>query len=224
MRPSSLMASTSRCWASSSPRASDGEQTKDWFWDDFETVHLSDQLADLTGPKHMIAKPLLQTVKAVASDQEPDLQGPEAPARRNGPLGITCDRSACRLQVLRLDLERVELGRVVPEKLDRAIELCPQPLVGIDDNAVAAFHARPEILAKLLADHCCASPCRIEMGVEALFQRHVENGSKIVGCADARATCDGDYGSRHMARRPVLAEPAAPSTRMVVRSASTSSP
>src|SRR6056297_2278002 len=111
MRPSSLMASTSRCWASSSPRASEGEQTKDWFWDDFETVHLSDQLADLTGPKHMIAKPLLQTVKAVASDQEPDLQGPEAPARRNGPLGIISDRSACRLQVLGLDLERVELGR-----------------------------------------------------------------------------------------------------------------
>ena len=134
----------------------------------------------------------------MGAHQEPEFQRPETAAQHHGPFGIIGDfvLTGC-LQIFRPDGEGAHLQGRIAQELHRAIELRTQPLVRIDDDAVRALNAIPQ-LAELRADHGRSRPGRIHMQVEVFAGSDLRHGADIVPAAATRATHAGDDAGRQI--------------------------
>src|SRR5262249_40431075 len=72
--------------------------------------------------------------------QEPELESTEAPAKRNRPFAVV-DQSfaSVRLQKFRLNSQRSDQGIGIAHEMGRAVELCAEPFVRIEHQAVGGF-------------------------------------------------------------------------------------
>ncbi|MCY1234582.1 hypothetical protein D9M72_471670 [compost metagenome] len=72
--------------------------------DDFKVVNRSKTLGKAARPGDVVADHCLQAIQPVKTQQEPEFQRPEAPAKRDRPFGIVDDAvAAMGFQIFRLD-------------------------------------------------------------------------------------------------------------------------
>ena len=93
----------------------------------------------------MVPDALAEVFETVRAQQEPELEGAESTPQGNRPLAVIGDLGLAEgLQVIRTDAEGANLRFWVRKKLDRAVELRTEPLVGIEGNAIGSLDALPQ--------------------------------------------------------------------------------
>src|SRR5262249_1337051 len=150
-------------------------------------------------PGDVVADHGAQPLQPVGAQHEPQFQRAEATAERHGPLGIVDHAvAAVRLQEFWADSEGLYQALGIPDELDGAIELRPQPFVWIEHDRVGLLGSAPQ-MPELGADHGGPGPGRIDVDVEAVPPRDGNDRGDVVGAADAGAADRGDDSGRQHA-------------------------
>ena len=80
----------------------------------------------------------------MGAEQEPELESPEPAPQGDRPLAIVGNLGLAEcLEIFRPNAQGADLRFRVREKLDRAVELSAEPLVGIEDDTVGPLDAVP---------------------------------------------------------------------------------
>ena len=110
-----------------------------------KAVQQCDRRGGLLSPGNMVPDALAEVFETVRAQQEPELEGAEPAPQGNRPLAVIGDLGLAEgLQVIRTDAEGANLRFWVRKKLDRAVKLRTEPLVGIEGDAVGSLNALPQ--------------------------------------------------------------------------------
>ena len=170
---------------------------------DLEARRVADTGRHGVGPGNMVADDLLKAGHAIASDHEPQLQGPESAAEFQRQLRIVGDP----LGILRHQVGRGNRHRL-PEILDRfhemrrTVEIRHQPFMRIHHQRVGKLYATRDI-AEFRADQGGTGPGGVDMREQPFLARDWQDLVEPVAGADpGAAEHAADRAGTH-ARRPV---------------------
>ncbi len=105
-----------------------------------KAVQQCDRGGGLLCPGNMVPDALSEVFETVGTEQEPELEGSESAPQGDRPLAVIGDLGLAEgLEVIRTDAKGANLCFRVRKKLDRAVELRTEPLVGIEGDAVGSL-------------------------------------------------------------------------------------
>ena len=153
-------------------------------------------------PAHMAADHSAQALEPMAAHQEPQLESPEAPAERDRPFTIVDDAFAA-MGLREIPAEWPACGPKCPvaHEMRRAVELCTEPFVRVEDQAVGQLGPGPQRYG-IPGKSCCARPGGVDMDIEAVtLGNHGDARRGHRSQPDAGAADAGDDAGRQQARR-----------------------